>query len=84
MKAPRLFARLRVGKSDVSPSAPSHVRGVRQGNGKDTVDQEGFYSTGPAPRRGISDVKGTAARSTGINAASRDPIDPDSPNLSPP
>jgi hypothetical protein len=84
MSRQRWFARLRVGRADVAPSAPSHIRGVRQGNATDAVDQPGYYSIGPAPRRGISDVKGTAARSTGINAQARDPIDPRSPNLSPP
>ncbi len=79
----RIFANLRVGEPDVSPSAPSHVQGIRQGNHRGAAHQRGFYSTGPAPRRGISDVKATAARSTGINPGARDPIDPSSPNLPP-
>lgn len=83
MKRPRIFANLRVGKPDVWPSAPSHVKGIRSGNQAGAAAQKGFYSTGPAPRRGISDIKGTAARSTGINPRSRNPIDPSSPNLSP-
>jgi hypothetical protein len=83
MKRPRIFANLRVGKPDIWPSAPSHVRGIRTGNQAGAADQRGFYSTGPAPTRGISDIRGTAARSTGINARARNPIDPSSPNLSP-
>ncbi|HET7752963.1 MAG TPA: hypothetical protein VFK85_03555 [Anaeromyxobacteraceae bacterium] len=83
MKRPRIFANLRVGKPDTKPSAPSHVRGIRGGNQVGAADQVGFYSTGPAPRRGVSDIKATAARSTGINPRARNPIDPRSPNLPP-
>jgi hypothetical protein len=83
MRRPRTFANLTVGTPDTSPSAPSHVRGVRQGNERGAVDQRGFYSVGPQPRRGMSDVRATASRSTGINAGARNPIDPRSPNLSP-
>jgi hypothetical protein len=79
----KIFANLRVGAADTTPSSPSHVKGVRQGNQAGAVDQDGFYSVGGAPRRGISDVRATARRSTGINSRSRDPIDPASPNLSP-
>jgi hypothetical protein len=84
MKWPRIFANLRVGRPDVSPSAPSHVPGVHEGNAKGASDQPGFYSIGPTGRRGISDVRSTAERSTGINARARNPIDRRSPNLSPP
>jgi hypothetical protein len=84
MKRRKTFANLLVGAADTSPSAPSHVRGVRSGNQTGADGQVGFYSTGPQQRRGVSDIRGTAARSTGINSRSRDPIDPASPNLSPP
>ena len=77
------FANLKVGTPDTTPSSPSHVRGVRQGNTTGAVAQQGFYSVGPQHRRGLSDVRATARRSTGINARARDPIDPRSPNLSP-
>lgn len=83
MNTRKIFANLRVGKPDTTPSTPSHVRGVRQGNVTGAVNQKGFYSTGPAARRGISDVKATAGRSTGINPRARNPIDPTSPNLPP-
>jgi hypothetical protein len=83
MKRRKIFANLRVGKPDTSPAAPSHVRGIRAGNQAGAADQVGFYSTGPAPHRGISNIKATAARSTGINPRARDPIDPSSPNLPP-
>jgi len=84
MTRSRIFANLRVGKADIWPSAPSHVPGVRSGNRTGAAEQTGFYSTGPSGRRGVSDIRGTAARSTGINPRARDPIDPRSPNLSPP
>jgi hypothetical protein len=84
MRRPRIFANLRVGQPDTSPSASSHVRGIRQGNQAGAVRQRGFYSIGPQPRRGISDVRATASRSTGINAGARNPVDARSPNLSPP
>jgi hypothetical protein len=83
MRRPRIFANLRVGDADIWPSAPSHVHGVRSGNQTGAADQAGFRSTGPSGRRGVSDVRGTAERSTGINPRARDPIDPRSPNLSP-
>jgi hypothetical protein len=53
---------------------PTHVRGTYQGN------QPGAYEkmSGHLP-----DGRSTAERSTGINPAKRDPIDPRMPNLSP-
>lgn len=66
--------RLRVGRADVKPSAPAHTPGVHQGNA------EGNYGRQPGHR---PDGRSTARRSTGINAGSRNPIDPNSPNLSP-
>jgi hypothetical protein len=76
----RQFGNLTVGKPDVHPSYPAHVRGVRMGNEPGSIERE----------RGIHPVhddrrfaKGTAERSTGINARHRNPIDPRMPNLSP-
>jgi hypothetical protein len=83
MRMRKIFANLRVGRPDTTPSSPSHVKGIRQGNETGAVDQDGFYSMGPAPRRGMSDVRSTAERSTGINPRARNPVDPKSPNLSP-
>jgi hypothetical protein len=83
MRRTKTFANLRVGTADTSPSMPSHVKGVREGNEAGAIGQVGFYSTGPQPRRGVSDIRATAARSTGINPRARNPIDPTSPNLQP-
>jgi hypothetical protein len=65
---------IRVGKPDTTQTAPSHIPGVKGGN-----DPGGYERmVGHLP-----DGKGTAARSTGVNAEKRNPIDPSSPNLSP-
>jgi hypothetical protein len=54
--------------------APTHVQGVKQGNSKGNYEkQEGH----------LPDGRSTARRSTGINAAAREPIDPRMPNLPP-
>jgi hypothetical protein len=70
----KVIANIRVGKADVEPSTPSHVKGVRGGNsgGK----QPGIVKAGDGAR-------GDARRSTGINAKRRDPIDLRMPKLSP-
>jgi hypothetical protein len=59
---------------DVKPDAPSHVAGIPQGNSK------GNYEKMPGHK---PDGTSTAQRSTGINAANEEPIDPRMPNLSP-
>lgn len=63
-----------VGKPDVDPSAPSHVQGVREGNARGGYDSQAGL---------LPDGKATAARSTGINPDSRNPIDPNAPTLTP-
>ena len=68
------MANLRVGKPDVKPDAPSHTKGTNQGNRGPTEKQVGHNADGTA----------TAARSTGIDPKSHEPIDPRMPNLSPP
>jgi|GEM_PF-282646 len=68
-------SRIRVGKPQVRPAKPSHVAGVREGN------EPGSYRSQPGH---LPDGRSTARRSTGINARNRNPIDPSSPNLSPP
>jgi hypothetical protein len=74
---------LKVGMPDVEPDAPAHTAGIREGNEPGSFDKDpGLYSadeTGAGRPRG----KGTARRSTGINPGARNPIDPNSPNLSP-
>ncbi len=76
----RIFANLKVGRAKVSPSRPSHVAGIRQGNRRGNIDHErGILQDPDDPRF----ARGTAERSTGINARARNPIDPRMPNLSP-
>lgn len=72
----KIIGNIRVGKADVSPSLPSHTPGVRAGNDPDKK-QPGIQIIGDRAR-------GTAQRSTGINANHRNPIEPSMPNLSPP
>jgi hypothetical protein len=65
---------IRAGPPDVAPDAPAHTPGIRMGN------QLGAF----ARERGhTADGKATARRSTGIDSRSRDPIDPQMPNLPP-
>jgi hypothetical protein len=65
---------LKVGRPDVRPDTPSHVKGVKEGNSAGNYEkQEGHRQDG----------RSTAARSTGVNPHARDPIHPDMPNLSP-
>lgn len=66
---------LKTGKPDVSPDLPSHTDGVEQGN------STGRYE---AMEGHLPDGRSTAARSTGIDAGAREPIDPRMPNISPP
>jgi hypothetical protein len=59
----------------VTPDMTSHVEGVREGNSVGNYEKQ----PGHAPNG-----KSTAERSTGINAAERDPILPQMQNISPP
>ena len=73
------IANIKVGKPDVKPTAPSHVRGVYQGNRHHLVQRH----------KGIENeeetfAEGSARRSTGINPKQHDAIDPRMPKLSPP
>jgi hypothetical protein len=68
------MSNLRVGKPDVTPDKPSHVKGIPAGNAEGNYEkQEGH----------LPDGRVTAAKSTGINAKLRNPIDPRMPNLPP-
>ncbi|GAA5195557.1 hypothetical protein GCM10023322_62500 [Rugosimonospora acidiphila] len=69
-----MSAHIRVGRPDVEPSAPSHTKGVGAGNARGNYDKQ---------RGHLPDGRSTAARSTGINPRSREPIAPGMPNLSP-
>ncbi len=66
---------LKTGQPDVDPAAPSHVPGVTEGNSVGNYEKMRGHE---------ADGRSTAARSTGINPANRDPILPNMPNLSPP
>ena len=65
---------IRVGKAQVKITAPSHVTRVTEGNAVGHSEKQRGYK---------SPNESTAARSTGINAKDRNPIDPSMPNLSP-
>jgi hypothetical protein len=53
---------------------PAHTPGVNQGNSKGNYERQSGHK-----KNGTSDAK----RSTGVNSASQEPIDPSMPNLSP-
>ncbi len=65
---------MKVGKPDVKPDAPSHVKGIKAGNSKGNYERQSGHNP---------DGTSTAARSTGVNPKAHDPIDPSMPNLSP-
>ncbi|MGI8405095.1 MAG: hypothetical protein ACR2OE_10120 [Thermomicrobiales bacterium] len=80
----KIFENLRVGKRQTTPDADAHVQGNREGNQPGSFDRDpGLYSTGET-ESGRPTGKGTARRSTGVNPGPKNPIDPKSPNLSPP
>jgi hypothetical protein len=68
------MAKLKLGKSQVDIDKPTHVKGTKSGNSVGNYDRQPGH---------LADGRGTARRSTGINAADREPIDPRMPNLSP-
>ena len=66
--------RLKLGKADKPMDAPTHVKGIKQGNSTGNYEkQEGYFPDG---RR-------NARASTGVNSGAREPIDPRMPNLPP-
>ena len=72
------IANVRVGKADVKPDLPSHVRGVFEGNRPHlTQRHKGLESESPER------AEGNARRSTGIRAKDHEAIDPRMPKLSP-
>jgi hypothetical protein len=66
---------LKVGRPDVTPDKPTHVKGTKQGNATGNYEKSGGH---------LPDGRSTAKRSTGILPDKHDPIDPRMPNLSPP
>jgi hypothetical protein len=80
----KILGNLRVGKRQTTPTSPAHTRGIREGNEPGSFDRDpGLYNTGETAT-GRPTGKGTARRSTGVDPESKNPIDPKSPNLSPP
>jgi hypothetical protein len=69
------MAKRRIGKPQTKHDAPTHVRGVKQGNATGNYEK----SVGHLP-----DGRSTAERSTGISPSKHGPIDSRMPNLSPP
>jgi hypothetical protein len=65
---------LKWGKWDKPTDAPAHVKGIKQGNSTGNYEKQDGH---------LADGRSTAARSTGINSGSREPIDPRMPNLPP-
>lgn len=68
------MAKLKLGKRAKQTDAPTHVKGVKQGNSTGNYDKQAGHH---------SDGRSSAARSTGINSSAREPIDPRMPNLPP-
>jgi len=62
------------GKQHTPTDAPTHVKGVKQGNSVGNYEKQNGHE---------ADGKATAAKSTGINIGGREPIDPRMPNLPP-
>lgn len=65
---------LDTGDAHVAPDAPSHVKGIKQGNAKGNYERQAGHQ---------ADGRRTAEASTGVNAKARNPIDPRMPNLPP-
>jgi hypothetical protein len=77
-KKSKVVANIRVGKPDVKPSAPSHVRGVFQGNHPHTSQRNKGIEAEQEER-----AEGSARRSTGIRPDDHEVIDPRMPKISP-
>jgi hypothetical protein len=58
------MAQIRVGKPDVKQDAPTHIKGIHQGNQGPYAKQPGHNPDGTADSR----------RSTGISPKKRDPV----------
>jgi hypothetical protein len=77
------MADIRVGKPDTKVDAPSHTRGVNQGNAPGGIEQDpGIEYTGERGQ-GKPTARSTARMSTSISAEARNPIDPSMPNMPP-
>jgi hypothetical protein len=67
------MAEVKVGQGPKA-DLPAHTPGINQGNSKGNYEKQAGHN---------ADGTSTAQRSTGVNAAAREPIDPSMPNLSP-
>ena len=65
---------VRTGKPDTTHDAPSHIKGIHQGNEPGNYEKQKGHT---------ADGRSTAERSTGVNPKAHEPIDPSMPNLSP-
>jgi hypothetical protein len=74
----KIVYNIRVGKPEVKPDAPSHVKGVRMGNQPGNTEKEPGINH-KDPLKTVADSR----RSTGISPDMHNPIDPDMPNLTP-
>jgi hypothetical protein len=68
------MAKVRTGGKAPRTDISAHTPGIKQGNATGNYDKQVGH---------LPDGRSTAARSTGINAAKREPIDPRMPNLPP-
>ena len=68
------MARIRLGKKDKPTDAPTHVKGIKEGNSIGNYEKQNGH---------MADGRASAAKSTGINVSGREPIDPRMPNLPP-
>lgn len=68
------MSEIKTGTPDVTPDKPAHTPQVGQGNSPGNYEQQVGH---------LPDGTSTAQRSTGINAAARNPILAAMPNLSP-
>jgi hypothetical protein len=73
-----IIGNIRVGHAETSPTMPTHVPGVLQGNHAHRVRHPDGMSD-----ETVDYAKGTARRSTGIRPDSHTSIDPRMPKLSP-
>lgn len=67
------MGRIRVGKPDVKPDTPTHVKGLHEGN-------KGPYDKQPGHKK---DGTANSRRSTGVSWRKHNPIMKIMPNLSP-
>ena len=68
------MARIRLGKKDKPTDAPTHVKGIKEGNSTGNYEKQNGHKP---------DGRASAAKSTGINVGGREPIDPRMPNQPP-